>query len=43
MEPLATDRRRKLFRWVMVLAVLTVIYNLAEGVVATYFGINRKP
>jgi predicted Co/Zn/Cd cation transporter (cation efflux family) len=26
----------------MVLAVLTVIYNLAEGVVATYFGIQQE-
>lgn len=42
METISADRRRTLFRWVMALAILTVIYNLAEGVIATYFGIQQE-
>lgn len=42
METSTAKRRRKLFRWVMALAILTVIYNFAEGAVATYFGIQQE-
>lgn len=42
MQTLTAERRKSLFRWVMALAVLTVVYNLAEGIVATYFGIQQE-
>jgi len=33
---------RKLFRLVFVLAVFTIVYNVAEGIVATVFGFEDK-
>jgi divalent metal cation (Fe/Co/Zn/Cd) transporter len=36
------EKRQKLFKWVLALAILTIVYNLAEGLVATYFGIREE-
>lgn len=42
MHTLTAEKRRRLFNWVMALAILTIIYNLAEGIIATYFGIQQE-
>jgi divalent metal cation (Fe/Co/Zn/Cd) transporter len=36
------EKRKRLFGWVSALAILTIIYNLGEGLVATYFGIQQE-
>jgi divalent metal cation (Fe/Co/Zn/Cd) transporter len=36
------EKRKRLFAWVSALAILTIIYNLAEGIIATYFGIEQE-
>lgn len=42
MHTLTAEKRRRLFNWVMALAILTIIYNLTEGIIATYFGIQQE-
>jgi len=42
MDSAITNKEDKLFRWVLVLAMLTIGYNIAEGVVATYFGLEDE-
>lgn len=36
------DKQDKLFKWALALAVLTVVYNLAEGLVSIYFGLKDE-
>ena len=38
-EPL--DHKR-LYRFALVLAVFTIVYNLAEGIIATWFGFHDE-
>jgi divalent metal cation (Fe/Co/Zn/Cd) transporter len=42
MTAISDENRAEGFRWVLVLAVITVVYNLAEGLVATYFGYSDE-
>lgn len=42
MNSIALDRRHKLFGWVLFLAIFTIVYNLGEGIIATYFGIQQE-
>lgn len=42
MDTIVGLNREKLFHWVLVLAILTIFYNIAEGLVATYFGIKDE-
>ena len=37
-----SDRYIKLYKWALALAILTVAYNVIEGLVATYFGIKDE-
>ncbi|MBL4862365.1 MAG: cation transporter [Crocinitomicaceae bacterium] len=37
-----TDKPDKLFSWVLTLAVLTVVYNIIEGLVGIYFGLKDE-
>lgn len=37
-----SHNHNKLYTWALALAVLTIIYNIAEGVVALYFGIKDE-
>lgn len=39
---MTTDKQYKLYSWALTLAVLTVVYNIAEGLVATYFGLKDE-
>lgn len=36
------DREHKLFRWVFILAIITIVYNVLEGLLATYFGLEDE-
>lgn len=36
------QNRDKLFQWALILAILTIVYNIAEGVVSAYFGIKDE-
>lgn len=42
MDATSIQQRNRLFQWVMALAVLTIVYNLAEGLIATYYGIRQE-
>lgn len=39
---LTSEQSDRAYRWALFLAILTVLYNVAEGVVATYFGIRDE-
>lgn len=39
---LTTDKHEKLYSWGLALAVLTVVYNIAEGLISTYFGLKDE-
>lgn len=39
---LIKNRQDKLYTWALNLAILTVIYNIAEGLIAIYFGIKDE-
>lgn len=39
---MTSEQTFKAYRWALFLAILTVLYNVAEGVVATYFGIKDE-
>lgn len=38
MTAISGENRAQGFKWVLVLAIVTIVYNLAEGFVSTYFG-----
>lgn len=38
----AREQLDRLYNWGLALAIITVIYNIAEGLVATYFGIQDE-
>lgn len=42
MNVISLNQRNRWFGWVIGLSVLTVVYNLGEGLVATYFGIQQE-
>lgn len=42
MDALIENKEGKLFRWVLILAIITIGYNLAEGLLATYFGMEDE-
>lgn len=37
-----TNKQDKLFSWILALAVLTIVYNIAEGLVAIWFGLKDE-
>jgi len=42
METSLKHKEDKQFRWVFILAILTIFYNVAEGLVAIYFGVEDE-
>lgn len=42
MDAVIDHKEEKLFNWVLVLALLTIFYNIGEGIVATYFGLQDE-
>ncbi len=41
-ETTHSERIRKLYSWALTLAVITVVYNLAEGLVSVFFGLKSE-
>ena len=42
METVLTTNKIRLYSWSLTLAIMTVVYNIVEGLVATYFGIKDE-
>ena len=39
---MTTNKQDRFYSWALILAILTVVYNIIEGLVATYFGIKDE-